>query len=75
MIDEPFSAGPSFLHTLDPRFRLVMATIFSLTVALARRPETALAGLFCAALLLEKISGIGKETGISERFLEEKGFI
>lgn len=52
MIDEPFSAGPSFLHTLDPRFRLVMATIFSLTVALARRPETALAGLFCAALLL-----------------------
>ena len=29
-----------------------MATIFSLTVALARRPETALAGLFCAALLL-----------------------
>jgi len=27
------------------------------------------------AKYIEKISGIGKETGISERFLEEKGFI
>lgn len=52
MLDEPFSHGRSFVHTLDPRVRLVMATIFSVTLALVRRPETALAGLFCAALIL-----------------------
>lgn len=52
MIDEPFSRGRSFVHTLDPRVRLVMAAIFSVTLALVRRPETALAGLLCAALIL-----------------------
>lgn len=52
MLDEPFSHGASFIHTLDPRYRLVMAVIFSVTMALVQRPETALAGLFCSALVL-----------------------
>ena len=35
MIQEPFAIGDSLIHKLDPRFRLVFAALFSLTVALA----------------------------------------
>jgi len=51
--DEAFARAVSGVHRLDPRARLAGAAIFSLAVALARRPDTgALALVLGAALVL-----------------------
>jgi len=35
MIEEPFAAGHSVIHTTDPRFRVIAAVVFSFAVALS----------------------------------------
>ncbi|GAB1410482.1 cobalt ECF transporter T component CbiQ [Desulfovibrionales bacterium] len=52
MIEEPFAQGESWIHHLDPRARLVMATLFALTVALSRHLSTGLVGLALGMLVL-----------------------
>jgi len=37
MIAEPFASGDSILHNLDPRARIVVATVYSFVVAFADR--------------------------------------
>ncbi len=54
MIQEPFADGKSLLHTVDPRYRLVAAVIFSFLVALSYQMQTliyALAGAIILAIL------------------------
>lgn len=52
MFDEPFARGSTFLHRLDPRFRLAAALLGAVCLAVLRRPETAALGLATAAVLL-----------------------
>lgn len=53
MISEPFVAGPSAIHHLDPRVRIVLATVFSIVTALLSGfPALAVALLFSAAAVL-----------------------
>lgn len=52
MFEEPFAHGPSPVHALDPRVRLAMAALFSVSAALVREPATALAALIPAAAVL-----------------------
>ena len=40
MLQEPFAIGNSFIHRLDPRFRLISAGVFSIVVALSRDFQT-----------------------------------
>lgn len=52
MFDEPFAAGDTVIHRLDPRFRLAAAALGAVCLAVVRRPETAALGLALTALLL-----------------------
>jgi cobalt/nickel transport system permease protein len=45
MLREPFAAGDSFLHRLDPRIRLAAAVIYSCTVAVCREFPALLSAL------------------------------
>ncbi len=36
MLREPFAAGNSILHQVDPRFRVVFASLYSVVIALSR---------------------------------------
>ena len=51
MIDEPFSQGSSPLHRVDPRIRLVSATVWSVVVALLGAASAAWAALAISAVL------------------------
>lgn len=52
MLLEPFAAGDSFLHRLDPRIRLVTAAVYSCTVAVCRAfPALSTALLLSMALI------------------------
>ena len=51
MIQEPFAIGDSILHTVDPRYRVIAAVLFSFISALSYRPETLICA-FLGALLL-----------------------
>ncbi len=52
MIEEPFAAGSSFIHRLDPRCRVVVATLLCFVVALSQKLPTLWAGLGLAILLV-----------------------
>jgi cobalt/nickel transport system permease protein len=53
MIYEPFSFGRSWVHSLDPRFRVVFATVYSFTVALLNQfPSLLFALAFSLVLAL-----------------------
>jgi cobalt/nickel transport system permease protein len=52
MIDEPFAAGNSLLHRLDPRIRLVSAAAYSFVVALCREFPVLVAGLVLSMALV-----------------------
>ena len=40
MITEPFSTGTSVIHRIDPRLKIVFATIYSFVVAFSMEPRT-----------------------------------
>jgi len=57
MIEEPFVAGNSFIHRIDPRFRVVGAAVFSFPVALCHEFPSLFAALFfsLAAVLFSRL--------------------
>ena len=54
-IQEPFSAGASLAHRLDPRGKIVVAALFSILVAVTRSYTVAVAGLALARLPLKQV--------------------
>ncbi len=52
MIQEPFADGHSAVHRLDPRVRLLAASIFSVAIALLNRPSAMILGLITASVLV-----------------------
>jgi cobalt/nickel transport system permease protein len=52
MIREPFAIGHSILHTIDPRYRVMAAVLFSFITALSYRPETLICALLSAFSLV-----------------------
>jgi len=51
MIQEPFAHGQSVIHRLDPRIKVIFATLYSFTVALSSAFPALLAALFFSAFL------------------------
>ncbi len=49
MVAEEFSSGNSLLHDLDPRIKIIVATLFSIIVAVADRTEVLLLALLFSA--------------------------
>jgi len=52
MITEPFTAGNSFIHRIDPGLKIVFAVLFSCTIAVSQSFYTLTAGLALAVMLL-----------------------
>ncbi len=52
MVCEEFSSGDSFLHHLDPRIKLAVATAFSVVVAMLNQPAPLLSALFASGVLV-----------------------
>jgi cobalt/nickel transport system permease protein len=52
MLREPFAAGDSFLHRLDPRIRLAAAVVYSCAVAVCREFPALLSALVVAVALI-----------------------
>ena len=52
MIDEPFAAGDSLIHRLDPRIRLVSAAAYSCVVAVCREFPVLIAALLLSIALV-----------------------
>ena len=49
MVAEEFSSGNSLIHDLDPRIKIIVATLFSITVAVADRTDVLLLALLFSA--------------------------
>jgi len=52
MIEEPFAEGSSLIHCLDPRFRIVLVSAFSIAVALSSHIPVLLSALSVSILLV-----------------------
>jgi len=52
MITEPFTAGNSVIHNVDPRLKIVFAVMLSCTVAVSNSLPTLFSGLAVALLLI-----------------------
>jgi cobalt/nickel transport system permease protein len=52
MIKEPFAAGNSLIHQLDPRFRVVVAAAFCLAVALSKQFSVLFAAMAVSIVLI-----------------------
>lgn len=52
MVAEEFSSGNSLLHDLDPRIKIIVTALFSMTVAVADRTEVLLLALLFSACCL-----------------------
>jgi cobalt/nickel transport system permease protein len=52
MIEEPFAEGNSVIHRIDPRFRVVAATLLSIIIALSFKVEALVAALAIACVTL-----------------------
>ena len=52
MIEEPFSNGNSLVHDLDPRMKVIFATLYSFIVALSSGFPTLFAALGISAILI-----------------------
>ena len=52
MIQEPFAIGNSWLHRIDPRFKIVAATVLSILIALSETFPALLGAVSGAVLLL-----------------------
>jgi len=73
MIAEPFAAGDSILHKMDPRVRIVFATVYSFVVAFSDRFPVLLAAVTISAGLVS-LSGISLGD-IARRMLIVNGLI
>jgi cobalt/nickel transport system permease protein len=73
MIEEPFAAGNSIIHRIDPRFRVAAATFYSFTVALCYQFESLIAAL-AVSLVSVLLSGVGLKT-VFKRLIIVNGFI
>jgi len=73
MIREPFAIGSSFLHRLDPRVRVTVATAYSFVVALATDFSVLTAALLISVMLVLLSRVSLKEVG--KRLLVVNGFI
>ena len=63
MISEPFAAGKSIIHRLDPRIRIVVATIYCYVVAFSNQFSVLLMALVISSALIVS-AGLGfKEVG------------
>ena len=49
MVAEEFASGNSLIHDLDPRIKVIVATLFSIIVAVADRTEVLLLALLFSA--------------------------
>ncbi|MBC2716423.1 MAG: cobalt ECF transporter T component CbiQ [Desulfobacteraceae bacterium] len=58
MIEEPFAAGNSIIHRIDPRFRVAAATFYSFTVALCYEFQPLIAAL-AVSMVSVLLSGVG----------------
>lgn len=58
MIEEPFATGDSIVHKLDPRARIVFATVYSFVVAFAVHFPVLLTAMAISGILAS-LSGIG----------------
>lgn len=52
MMEEPFAAGDSPVHRMDPRVRVAFATLLSFVIALSEKFPALWAGLFFSLILL-----------------------
>lgn len=52
MIEEIFAVGTSWIHRVDPRHRIVFATLFSVQTAISRQPPTLVFALAAALVLV-----------------------
>ncbi len=52
MIEEPFASGSSVIHRIDPRFKLVFATLLSFTIALSHELYCLYFGVVISVLLI-----------------------
>jgi cobalt/nickel transport system permease protein len=73
MLQEPFAFGNSFVHRLDPRFRLVCAGAFSIVVALSRNFQVLAAAVGVAFILIKMARLPARE--IMKRMALVNGFI
>lgn len=73
MMDEPFANGASMVHRIDPRFRVVAATVYSFVIALSHgfAPLIAAAGVSIVLVLLARLNP-GR---VCRRLLIVNGFI
>ena len=73
MVAEEFSSGNSLIHDLDPRIKIIAATLFSTTVAVADRTEVLLlALLFSTCCVILANLSLSK---VARRLLLVNGFI
>jgi cobalt/nickel transport system permease protein len=56
MITEPFAAGTSWIHRIDPRYKIIFATLYSMIVAISSKFPTLITALFFSLVLV----GIGQ---------------
>ena len=73
MISEPFATGTSSIHHLDPRLRIVAATVFTTLVAVAEN-ETALIASALVAVALAAVARLPLGAVI-KRLLVVMGFV
>ncbi|MBF0451561.1 MAG: cobalt ECF transporter T component CbiQ [Candidatus Magnetomorum sp.] len=52
MIQEPFATGHSWIHRIDPRYRIVFSGIISLTIAISNQFPALVTGLFFSMVLV-----------------------
>ena len=52
MLREPFAVGNSPIHQLDPRIRLLSASVYSIVVALSRNFQVLTAAVIISSLLV-----------------------
>jgi cobalt/nickel transport system permease protein len=52
MINEPFAVGNSWMHRIDPRYRVVFAILYSIMVAVSYRFPTLILALISSAALI-----------------------
>jgi len=73
MIQEPFAAGASWLHRLDPRFRIVIAFVISMVIAISSE-FPALITAFAVSVLLVCLAGLNLRE-VLKRLLSILGFM
>jgi cobalt/nickel transport system permease protein len=73
MLREPFAVGNSFIHQLDPRVRLLSASVYSVVIALSRNFQVLSAAVLISALLVMLAQLPGRE--LCKRIIVVNSFI